>query len=162
MDSIEEEGKKYNIVIRGLRKQHKLERPLQLEALVLNFLRQQLGMEDVTFDEAHRVVQQNNDGEQSLKWGKNKMSASEGTGSRKGRGLASCDVHFSVYYKFILLRENRTQLLFLFKLIFRMSKESGEIFVFVWLSFTRSRHVGAEGRGCPGRGCSKVVPRRSS
>ena len=65
MDGIEEEGKKYNVVIRGLRKQHKLERPLQLDALVLNFLRQQLGMEDVAFDEAHRV-QQNNDGEQLL------------------------------------------------------------------------------------------------
>ena len=56
---MEEEGKKYNIVIRGLRQQQKLERPLQLNALVLDFLTQQLGLDDARFDEAQRVQQDN-------------------------------------------------------------------------------------------------------
>ena len=59
IDSMEEEGKKYNVVIRGLRQQQKLERPLQLDALVLDFLTQQLGLEDARFDEARRVQQDN-------------------------------------------------------------------------------------------------------
>lgn len=56
---MEEEGKKYNIVIRGLRQKQKLERPLQLDALVLDFFRRQLGLEDARFDEAQRVHQDN-------------------------------------------------------------------------------------------------------
>ena len=59
IDSMEEEGKKYNVVIRGLRQRQKLERPLQLDALVLDFLTQQLGLEDARFDEARRVQQDN-------------------------------------------------------------------------------------------------------
>ena len=59
VDRMEEEGKKYNVIIRGLRQQQKLERPLQLDALVLDFLTQQLGLEDAHFDEARRVQHDN-------------------------------------------------------------------------------------------------------
>ena len=59
VDRMEEEGKKYNVIIRGLRQQQKLERPLQLDALVLDFLTQQLGLEDTHFDEARRVQHDN-------------------------------------------------------------------------------------------------------
>ena len=59
VDRMEEEGKKYNVIIRGLRQQQKLERPLQLDALVLDFLTQQLGLEDARFDEARRVQHDN-------------------------------------------------------------------------------------------------------
>ena len=59
VDRMEEEGKKYNVIIRGLRQHQKLERPIQLNALVLDFLTQQLGLEDARFDEARRVQHDN-------------------------------------------------------------------------------------------------------
>ena len=56
MDAAESEAKKYNLIIKGLKKARRLERPAHLEAVIDDFLRDELNMTDnaVQFDEAIR------------------------------------------------------------------------------------------------------------
>ena len=55
INDIEASARKYNLLVKGLPAEERLERPYHLEALLTRFFHEVLGLDNTEFDEAERI-----------------------------------------------------------------------------------------------------------